>query len=162
MVTHVWGWAGSSPRDTFSPWISLKHFSQKWYLSARSPYLGELDRSPRTQPITLRAHGSSHQSGQGRPGTQEKAGSSPGAANHEAGFLCGQIDWLVACKFRSGWLVTSKQANADITSVKKGGREREGGGGQNEYFKKWETKPLWGTKSYVLDRWRGGSDVEEN
>ncbi len=136
MVTHVWGWVGSSPRDTLSPWISLKHFSQKWYLSARSPYLGELDRSPRAQPITVRARRSRHQSGEGRPGDRH-TGSSPGAANHEAGFLCGQIDWLVACKFRSGWLVTSKQANADITSVKKGGREREGGG-QNEYFKKCE------------------------
>lgn len=34
--TYVCGWVGSSPRDTVSPWISLKHFSQKWYLSAIS------------------------------------------------------------------------------------------------------------------------------
>lgn len=31
-ITYVWGWAGSSPSVTLSPWISLKHFSQKWYL----------------------------------------------------------------------------------------------------------------------------------
>lgn len=41
-VTYVWGCAGSSPRVTLLPWISLKHFSQKWYLSAIRPYLGEL------------------------------------------------------------------------------------------------------------------------
>lgn len=32
--TYVCGCAGSSPKVTLSPWISLKHFSQKWYLSA--------------------------------------------------------------------------------------------------------------------------------
>lgn len=40
--TYVCGCAGSSPRVTLLPWISLKHFSQKWYLSATRPYLGEL------------------------------------------------------------------------------------------------------------------------
>lgn len=42
LVTYVCGCAGSSPRVTLLPWISLKHFSQKWYLSAIRPYLGEL------------------------------------------------------------------------------------------------------------------------
>lgn len=44
--TYVCGWVGSSPRETVSPWISLKHFSQKWYLLAISPNFGELHRSP--------------------------------------------------------------------------------------------------------------------
>lgn len=30
--TYVCGCAGSSPNVTLSPWMSLKHFSQKWYL----------------------------------------------------------------------------------------------------------------------------------
>lgn len=42
LATYVCGWAGSSPRVTLFPWISLKHFSQKWYLSATRPYFGEL------------------------------------------------------------------------------------------------------------------------
>lgn len=35
MMTHVCGCAGSSPSVTLSPWISLKHFSQKWYLQKK-------------------------------------------------------------------------------------------------------------------------------
>lgn len=103
--THVWGCKGSSPRETHSPWISLKHFSQKWYLSARSPYFGELHRSPSAQPITERARRSSRQSGQGRTGqgahTQEEAEGKVGrrqeeAANRDAGFLCGRVFWFCA------------------------------------------------------------------
>lgn len=99
--THVWGWEGSSPRETLSPWISLKHFSQKWYLSARSPYFGELHRSSSAQPITERARRSSRQSGQDRPGGGHTGGgrgqgrSSP-AANRDAGFLCGRVFWFCA------------------------------------------------------------------
>lgn len=49
IITHVCGWAGSSPKVMFSPWISVKHLSQKWYLPARRPYLGELGHQ-NTQP----------------------------------------------------------------------------------------------------------------
>lgn len=41
-LTDVCGCAGSSPRVTLFPWISLKHFSQKWYLLAIRPYFREL------------------------------------------------------------------------------------------------------------------------
>jgi hypothetical protein len=56
VVTYVWGWEGSSPKETLSPWISLKHFSQKWYLSARRPYWGELFRSHNTAQAKQRSH----------------------------------------------------------------------------------------------------------
>lgn len=39
-------------------------------------------------------------------------------------------------------MVTSKQANADITSVKKGGREREGGGGRMNILKSVRNKTV--------------------
>lgn len=41
-LTYVCGCAGSSPRVTLLPWISLKHFSQKWYLLAIRPYFRKL------------------------------------------------------------------------------------------------------------------------
>lgn len=41
LVTYVCVCAGSSPRVTLLPWISLKHFSQKWYLWATRPYLSQ-------------------------------------------------------------------------------------------------------------------------
>lgn len=56
IATHVWGCDGSSPKETLSPWISLKHFSQKWYLSARRPYLGELFRPHNTAQAKQRSH----------------------------------------------------------------------------------------------------------
>ncbi|TNN51367.1 hypothetical protein EYF80_038404 [Liparis tanakae] len=85
-TTHVCCWVGSSPKETVSPWISLKHFSQKWYLSATSPNFGELHRSPAAQSITDSAREGSHplaqdmgeagchkceQAGSGRAGQQE-------------------------------------------------------------------------------------------
>lgn len=36
--THVCGCSGSSPSVTVSPWMSLKHFWQKVYLSETTPY----------------------------------------------------------------------------------------------------------------------------
>lgn len=103
--TYVWGWEGSSPRETLSPWISLKHFSQKWYLSARSPYFGELhvrhqhSQSQRGHEEAATNHGRAGQgtAGRGRAGrgahTQEEAEGKVGrrqeeAANRDAGFLC--------------------------------------------------------------------------
>ena len=71
-ITHVWGCDGSSPRETLSPWISLKHFSQKWYLSARRPYLGELLHPHNTAQVKQR----SHQSQQAKEGTGAESRSS--------------------------------------------------------------------------------------
>lgn len=80
--THVCGWVGSSPRETVSPWISLKHFSQKWYLSAISPNFGELHRSPK-HGRSRTAHGreGSHRSVQdmGRVGCHERSKQEVGA-----------------------------------------------------------------------------------
>lgn len=100
--TYVWGWEGSSPRETLSPWISLKHFSQKWYLSARSPYFGELHvrhQHSQSQRGHEEAAANQGRAGQGRTGqgadTQEEAEGKVGrrqeeAANRDAGFLCGR------------------------------------------------------------------------
>lgn len=55
-LTYVCGWAGSSPRVTFSPWISVKHLSQKWYLPARRPRLGEQDHQNRQSPEQRNLH----------------------------------------------------------------------------------------------------------
>lgn len=72
---------GSSPRETVSPWISLKHFSQKWYLLAISPNFGELHRSPTAQSMTDSAQEGSHPSEQdmGKAGGH-KQGKQEGAA----------------------------------------------------------------------------------
>lgn len=86
--TYVCGWVGSSPRETVSPWISLKHFSQKWYLSAISPNFGELHHSPK-HSRSQTAHGKegSHRSVQdmGRVGCQERSKQEVGAQHSTAG-----------------------------------------------------------------------------
>lgn len=51
----------------------MKHFSQKWYLPARSPNFGELHRSPTAQPITEKARRGSHQSRHDRVGASTQA-----------------------------------------------------------------------------------------
>lgn len=38
VYTHVCDCSGSSPSVTVSPWMSLKHFWQKVYLSDATPY----------------------------------------------------------------------------------------------------------------------------
>lgn len=160
--THVCGCVGSSPRETFSPWISLKHFSQKWYLLARSPYLGELHRSPRAQPITEKARGRSHQSGQGRPGEAARRVVAGSSQSWSRVFVWADwFDWL-RVNFGEGWLVAPKQANADITSVKEGGREKGRGGrggGRMNNLKKCEKQKCYGwEEKWRMERWRGGTE----
>lgn len=86
--THVCGWVGSSPRETVSPWISLKHFSQKWYLSAISPNFGELHRSPKhSRSRTAHGREGSHRSVQdmGRVRCHERSKQEVGAQHSTAG-----------------------------------------------------------------------------
>lgn len=128
----------------------MKHFSQKWYLSARSPYFGELHRWPSPQPITDRARRSSRQSGQGRAGqaggahTQEEAEGKVGrrqAANRDAGFLCGRVFLILRINFGADdWSHQSRPMQTSQALKKEGengrrGREewRWGRGVQNEY-----------------------------
>ena len=43
-VTYFCGWDGSSPRETVSPGMSLKHFWQKLYLSENKAGVGFLQQ----------------------------------------------------------------------------------------------------------------------
>lgn len=107
--THVCGWVGSSPRETVSPWISLKHFSQKWYLSAISPNFGELHRSPK-HGRSRTAHGreGSHRSVQdmGRVGCHERSKQEVGAQHSRKS--------------------SSQQPDMILRGVKGGGRGKDG------------------------------------
>lgn len=75
----------------------MKHFSQKWYLSARSPYFGELHvRHQHSQSQRGHEEAATNQGRAGQAGgadTQEEAEGKVGrrqeeAANRDAGFLC--------------------------------------------------------------------------
>lgn len=123
--THVCGWVGSSPRETVSPWISLKHFSQKWYLSARSPNFGELHRSPKQSVIDSAREGS-HQLVQdmGRVGCHKRSKqeveaqhSRKSSSQQPVMILRGGGEGM--CLEVHGWS-RQKQANVDITTI---GRE---------------------------------------
>lgn len=147
--THVWGWEGSSPKETLSPWISLKHFSQKWYLSARSPYFGELHRWPTAQPITEKARRSSHQSGQDRTGQggghtgggRGQGRSSPGGSSQSwcrvfvwAGILILRVNFRVDdWSHQSRPMQTSQALNKEGERGRREGEKGNGGRGQNEY-----------------------------
>lgn len=138
--THVCGWVGSSPRETVSPWISLKHFSQKWYLSAISPNFGELHRSPK-HGRSRTAHGreGSHRSVQdmGRVGCHERSKQEVGAQHsrksssqqpgmilrgvkggggEEGGRMGGRV-------FGGAWLVKAKASQCWQHNHRWGGRE---------------------------------------
>lgn len=105
IVTYVWGWEGSSPKETLSPWISLKHFSQKWYLSARRPYWGELFRSHNTAQAKQR----SHQSQQAKEGDGSREQVINGDKNIQWCRFMGTTVWVLVfaikakCRQRQAW-----------------------------------------------------------
>lgn len=118
--THVCGWVGSSPRETVSPWISLKHFSQKWYLSAISPNFGELHQSPQHSQSQT-AHGRAvtiWYRTRARQGATNEANGSSSAGQQEVVIATASHDFE-GWGGGMGWEVDDwsrqKQANVDIT-----------------------------------------------
>ena len=113
IVTYVWGWEGSSPKETLSPWISLKHFSQKWYLSARRPYWGELFRSHNTAQAKQR----SHQSQQAKEGDGSREQVINGDKDIQWCRFMGTTVWVLVfaikakCRQRQAWGRKKKTQN---------------------------------------------------
>lgn len=98
----------------------------------------------------------------GRGGTHTGGGRGQGRSSPGSQSWCRVFVWTgvfdFAHKFRSGWLVTPKQANADITSVKKGGREWEKGKGRVEMGK---GSSKWILKKREINRYRSDRDNGE-